>query len=118
MKKLLLTLLLCLPLAVMAQYKYISLNAQYTVDEKMSKKDIPIYLRKADAPKNYIEIGLIACESDKDKKIFNKAKRKAARHGATGLLVITESEETEVIKAALGKRRRHETRFMAIRVKD
>lgn len=115
MKHLLLTLLFCLPMMAMAQYKYISLNAQYEVDDKMSKKEIPVYLRKADIPKKHIEIGLIACESDKDKKIFNKAKRKAARHGATGIYVISEADETEVIRAALGKRRRHETRFMAIR---
>lgn len=116
MKQLLIILLLS-PIGCFAQFKYISLNANYVETDKMSKKEIPVYLRKADAPKKYTEIGLITCDGFKDKKRFRKAKKKAARHGATGLILITPSEETEHIKSALGKRHAHETRFIAIKAK-
>lgn len=117
MRKLLFLLVLLFPMAVMAQFKYIPLKQAYT-NIKVSKKEIPVYLEKTDAPKNIEEIGLISCDGFSDTKRFRKAKKMAAKHGATGIYIVTEKEETERIKAALGRRRAHETRFVAFIVKE
>lgn len=107
------------PVIASAQFKYISLNRDYDVEDKYSKKEIPVYLRQSDIPnKNYIEIGLIVCKSDRDKKVFNKAKKKAARHGASAIYLVSEQDKTKtdkVLNALLGTGHKDEARFMAIR---
>lgn len=119
MKKLLLMSLLVMPVLAMGQFKYISLNRQYDAEDKYSKKEIPVYLSKEEVPdKKYITIGLIVCKSDRDKKVFNKAKRKAARHGATAIYLVSEADKSntdKTLNALLGTGHRDETRFMAIR---
>lgn len=119
MKKTLLTALLCLPMVAMAQFKYISLNRSYDTEDKYSKKEIPVYMSQSAVPdKKYIDIGLIICKSDREKKAFKKAKKKAANHGATALYLISEKDKTngdKVLNALLLTGHKDEMRFMAIR---
>lgn len=119
MKKLLFLLVMLLPFSVMAQFKYISLNRGYEDMQDYSKKDIPVYFSKKDLPKGeIIEIGLISCDGFSDNKRFKKAKKMAAKHGASGIYIVSKDEETDAIRAALGRRKAHETRFIAFVIKD
>lgn len=117
MKRIVLLLIVLLPLYASAQFKYISLNRGYEEPDHYSKKEIPVYLDKKDVPKNIVEIGLISCDGFSDTKRFRKAKKMAAKHGASGLYIVSKDEETDAIRNALGRRKAHETRFIAFVIK-
>lgn len=117
MKKLLLLILLALPMSVLAQCKYISMNTTTVDDQVVNKKEIPVYLNSDKVPGEYIEIGLIVCEINRDKAAFRKAKKKAAKNGATAIYLLNEKNRTgmdKALNALLGTFHKDEMKFIAV----
>jgi hypothetical protein len=71
-------------------YKYVSTAPD--TGKEINKKDVRVFLSESEVPANAKHIGFVISKSNNEKKVWRKAKKRAAEHGANAIMMVRSEE--------------------------